>query len=164
MTDLKNKKILVTGSTDGLGRLLATELAKLGAEIIVHGREEGKAREVLAELKKVNSKVKHSRIICDFNKPGTVSKAFSKITALDILVNNAGVWEEGDTINISIDRLLELVNVNLTSYLLMTRILLPVLTKAEFAQILNVVSIAGYEVPSESFYTIYSATKFGLQG
>ena len=57
-----------------------------------------------------------------------------------------------------------MVNVNTTSYLLVSRILLPVLLKSEYAQILNTVSVAGYEIPSGCYHTTYTATKYALQG
>src|SRR5690606_32687687 len=69
-----------------------------------------------------------------------------------------------DTVEILPERIIELVNVNLASYLLTTRTLLPVLQESEFSQILNVVSVAGIEIPFDYYHTIYSATKFGLQG
>ncbi len=162
--DLKDKRILITGSTDGLGKLLALELAKSGAEIIIHGRKQDKADEVIKLLNEINSKVKHSAIICDLNKPETVAEAFGKIETVDILINNAGLWAEGEIIGLTPERIIEMVNVNLTSYMLTARTLLETLQKSEFAQILNVISVAGYEIPSGYYHTVYSATKFGLQG
>ena len=162
--ELINKTALVTGSTDGLGRLIALELAQKGVNVIIHGKNEKKLAEVLKELKSINENKEHDFVFCDLNHPETVKEAFSHIKDLDILINNAGLWAEGNTIDISHERIMELVNVNLASYLLVTRTLLPKLHEAEFSQLLNVVSVAGYEVPSQYFHTIYSATKYGLQG
>jgi short-subunit dehydrogenase len=160
---LKDKKIVITGSSDGLGRLLALELAKNGASIIVHGRSEEKTASALGEIEKNNPEGKHEKIICDFNSPETISDIFSKIEKIDILINNTGVWGEGATIEATPEKIMEMVNVNLTSYLLVTRILLPKLQEAEFGQILNVSSVAGVEIPFDYYHTIYSATKFGVQ-
>lgn len=157
--DLLNKKILVTGSTDGLGKLLALELDRLGANVIIHGRNKEKIDKVLKGL--TNS---DTFILCDLSSPSEVKSKFSEIKEIDILINNAGIWAEGNTLDISEERIIELVNVNLASYLLVTRTLLPKLLKSEFAQLLNVISSAGYEVPTEYYHTIYSATKYGLQG
>lgn len=147
---LKNKNILITGSTDGLGKKLATALLQEGANVIIHGRDKDKVGE--------------GGIVCDFNNPESITKAFSNINKLDVLINNAGTWLEGNTVDATPEKILELVNVNLASYLLVTRTLLPVLEKSEFGQILNVVSVAGIEIPFDYYHTIYSATKFGLQG
>lgn len=160
---LKGNTILITGSTDGLGKLLALNLAKMGANLIIHGKDAAKIALVLDEVKKINPKGKHSSVLCDFRKPEEITTTFLTICQLDILINNAGVWAEGNTIDITPERIIELTNVNLLSYLLVTRTLLPVLQKTEFAQILNVSSVAGVEIPQGYFHTIYSATKFGVQ-
>ncbi len=158
--DLKDKKVLITGSSDGLGKALAIELSKLGAKIIIHGRNEEKVDKVLSELEGDG----HSKIICDFNNPKDIDERFSSIKELDILVNNTGVWNEGDTLDISTDKIREMVSVNTTSYLLVSKILLPVLLKSEFAQILNTISVAGIELPIGYYHTTYTATKYALQG
>src|SRR3989304_10587044 len=162
--NLSGKTALITGSTSGLGNKIARELAKLGSSVIVHGKDKLKVQAALNEVAKINPKGKHQAIVCDFNQPQKIARAFSLIKKLDILINNAGIWQEGDTVKINLDKIIEVVNVNLLSYLMSARILLPVLLKSEFAQILNVISVAGYEVPKEYFHTVYSATKYGLQG
>lgn len=160
---LKNKTILITGSTDGLGKLLAIDLAKLGANIIVHGRSETKVAEVIAELSAVHDHGQHQGISCDLSQPNNITDAFKEVKQLDVLVNNAGVWLEGSTTEASEEKILELVNVNLAAPLVLTKMLLPLLSKSKFGQVLNVSSIAGVEIPVNYFHTIYSATKFGLQ-
>ena len=163
MNSLKNKQALITGSTDGLGKLLSHQLAREGCNVIIHGRDEAKLQRSLAELKKVAPDGDHNSLLCDFNFPEKVESVFESVRSLDILINNAGVWAEGDTVDITPSRIVELVNVNLTSYLLVTRTLLPQLQKSDFGQILNVSSIAGVEIPQDYFHTVYSATKFGVQ-
>jgi len=155
--ELSNKKVLITGSTDGLGKELAKSLIGKGSQVVIHGREESKVKHTVEELGALEA------VICDFNNPQTIANAFSKIKKLDILINNAGVWLEGDTVGASHEKIMEIINVNLSSHLGVTRILLPVLQKAEFGQVLNVVSIAGIEIPSGYYHTIYSAAKFGMQ-
>lgn len=162
--DLENKRILITGATDGLGRETALILAKLGSKIIVHGRNEKKAKKVVAELKEINSSGEYSILICDLIHTENIESAFSTIKELDILINNAGVWTEGDTVDASIEKIVELTNVNLTASMAIARLMIPVLLESEFGQILNVVSIAGVEIPSDYYHSIYSGTKFGLQG
>ena len=157
--NLENKKILITGSTDGLGKLLAMELDKLGAEVIIHGKDKSKIEKTVDGLS--NSK---KSVLCDLRNTKEVKEKFSEIKELDILINNAGIWAEGNTIDITEERIIELVNVNLASYLLTTRTLLPTLLKSNFSQLLNVVSVAGIEIPFDYYHTIYTATKYGLQG
>ena len=160
---LAGKKALVTGSTDGLGRKIVLELARREANIIVHGRDRKKADSIVKELIGIHPGGKYEAIVCDLNKSGSIESAFSGIKNLDILINNAGAWLEGNTADAKPEKIIELVNVNLGAPLLITRTLLPVLQKSQFGQILNVVSIAGVEIPAGYYHTIYSATKFGLQ-
>ncbi len=162
--DLKGKKVLVTGSTSGLGKGLVLEFARLGCNVIVHGRDKSKVEDILGLLKSVNPSGEYKGVICDLNKPELIKEAFSEMKNLDILINNAGVWLEGDTVEAKPEKIMELVNVNVASYLLVTRLLLPILQKSVFGQVLNVVSIAGVEIPFGYYHTFYTATKFGLQG
>lgn len=162
--ELKGKTALVTGSSDGLGKQIVLELAKQKVNVIVTGRNEEKLEQVVKLLIQEFPEGKHSRIVCDLNKPDSVAETFSKIDNLDILINNAGVWTEGATIDVNPEKIIELVNVNLASYLLISRALLPTLLQSQFGQLLNVVSVAGYELPAGYFHTIYTATKYGLQG
>ncbi|KKQ51790.1 hypothetical protein A2865_03260 [Candidatus Woesebacteria bacterium RIFCSPHIGHO2_01_FULL_39_17] len=156
--DLKDKIVLITGSTDGLGKRLAFALSQNGAKVIIHGRDKKKVDEVVKEVRAIKG------VVCDFNDIKTISDSFSTIDKLDILVNNAGAWLEGNTIEAPVEKIIELANTNLASHLLVTRTLLPILQKAEFGQILNTISVAGIEIPAGYFHTIYSATKFGMQG
>lgn len=160
---LSGKTILVTGSTDGLGHKLVVELVKQQSNVIVHGRNQSKVNKIIAELKQVNPSVTIDGIVCDFNNTQSIEKSFSGITRLDVLINNAGIWQEGATAEVSSEKIVEVVNVNLMSPLLITRTLLSALKKSDFSQILNVVSVAGVEIPTNYFHTIYSVTKFGLQ-
>lgn len=161
--DLKKKTILVTGSTDGLGKQLALELARLGANVIVHGRSSAKTEPLLKELLEINSSGSFSAVICDLNKPETIVEAFADIEQLDILINNAGIWQEGNTVEVPPKRIIEVSNVNLTAPMVITRVLLPILLKSSFSQILNTSSIAGVTLPEGYYHTIYTATKWGLQ-
>ena len=156
--NLKGKVALVTGSTDGLGKLIAKTLSGSGVKVIIHGRDSGKVSEIAKEVGAIDG------IVCDFNETKTITYDFSKIEKLEIIINNDRVWIEGNTIDASPDKILEVVNIDLASHILVTRTLLPTLLKSEFGQILNTISVAGYEVPAEYFHTIYTAAKFGMQG
>lgn len=164
--EINGKTVLITGATDGLGKILALNLAKMGCNLIIHGRNIEKIDSLITQIKETNPKINVETILCNLNKPETVAEAFDKVKSLDILINNAGVWAEGNTADASPEKVIELSNVNLLSYMLTTRVLLPVLQRSEFSQILNVSSIAGVEIPqgySHSIYSAYSATKFGVQ-
>jgi short-subunit dehydrogenase len=161
--DLQGKTVLITGSTDGLGRKLALELARRDVNVVVHGRSQEKIDPIIQELKLVSPKGVFSSVVCDLNQPSSIAQSFSSIKHLDILVNNAGVWQEGDTIKETQEKIIQVMNVNLGAVMLVTCSLLPTLLKAEFSQILCVSSVAGVTLPEGYFHTIYTATKWGVQ-
>ncbi len=161
---LANKTVLITGATDGLGKHIASALAQQGTHLIIHGRNEEKVQQTVSHLKEVNASINVQHIVCDLNKPEKITEHFSTIQNVDVLINNAGVWLEGNTLEAQSEKIIELTHVNLLAPLLITRTVLPSLLKSDFAQILNIVSIAGVEIPAGYYHTIYSAVKFGLQG
>lgn len=160
---LRKQVALVTGATDGLGKKIAIALAQAGADVIVHGRNVQKVTQTCQEVQKLAPEVSVTELVCDLTQPAAIETQFATIKKLDILVNNAGVWLEGNTIDGNPEKILEVLGVNLTAPVLITRLLLPVLKHAEFSQIVNVSSIAGVEIPSGFFHTVYSASKFGIQ-
>jgi NAD(P)-dependent dehydrogenase (short-subunit alcohol dehydrogenase family) len=87
MKALSEQTILVTGSTDGLGRRLAAELARLGAAVIVHGRDPGKVRAAAAEAGAARG------LVADLASLDEVRALAGQLERLDALVNNAGVIE-----------------------------------------------------------------------
>ena len=164
MLSLRGKYALITGATDGLGKQTALEFAKQGVNLIIHGRNKEKVNKVISEIQAENTSINIESVVCDLTMTQEIEKAFSQINTLDILVNNAGVWLEGDTLDATSEKIIELTHINLLAPMLITRTVLPKLLQAEFSQILNIVSIAGVEIPAGYYHTIYSAVKFGLQG
>ena len=164
MYSLRGKHVLITGATDGLGKQTALALAKEGANLIVHGRTEEKVTKTIEELKKVNDSVEYIPLVCELTNSEKITEKFSIINKLDVYINNAGIWFEGATVDTTPEKIIDLTKVNLLAPLLITRTLLPILLKSEFSQILNVVSIAGVEIPVGYYHTAYSAVKIGLQG
>lgn len=156
--DLNGKKALITGASSGLGRLLAIELAKRGSKVTVHGRSRERVESVVKELEGSG----HGSIVCDFNNSVEVIKAMKDVNELDILINCSGMWQEGNTVDINPEDIPLLVSANLTGTLLATRLLLPALLKSDFSQIVNVSSVAGVEIPSGYFHTVYTSLKWGV--
>jgi NAD(P)-dependent dehydrogenase (short-subunit alcohol dehydrogenase family) len=128
---IDEQRILVTGSTDGLGRSVAAELAARGARVLVHGRDPGKveaaAREAGAEV----------GLVADLGELAEVRRLAGEVGELDTLVNNAGVIEPRR--RESADGYELTFAVNHLSHFLLTELLLPRLR--EPARIVNVSSI-----------------------
>lgn len=160
---LANKRILITGATDGLGLAIAKELVKHNAHLIIHGRSVERIESTITQLKKLGAE-KVESLLCDLTDTEKVVAVFSEIDSLDVLINNAGVWLEGNTADAPPEKIIELVKVNTLAPLLISRTLLPKLLESEFGQLLNIVSIAGVEIPAGYYHTVYTATKYAMQG
>ncbi len=131
MTASVDRTVLVTGSTDGLGRRLAARLAELGAKVIVHGRDPAKVRAAEAETGAARG------MVADLASLAEVRGLAEQVEHLDVLVNNAGVIEperresaDGHELTFAVNHL---------AHFALTGLVLPNL--GERARIVNVSSI-----------------------
>ena len=94
---LRNKNVLITGSTNGLGKSIAKIMAEEGANVIISGRNETAAKQLAEEIKRTNQ-VQAIPITADLSKENAAESLFEQsiqaMGRLDILVNNAGIWPQ----------------------------------------------------------------------
>jgi NAD(P)-dependent dehydrogenase (short-subunit alcohol dehydrogenase family) len=137
------KVILVTGSTDGLGREVALRLGATGAHIIVHGRNRERGEAVVREIER-GGKGTARFYAADLASLAQVREFGQAILRdyprLDVLVNNAGIWLKGNTRQLSADGHELHLAVNYLSQFALTRILLPRLIESVPSRIINVAS------------------------
>jgi NAD(P)-dependent dehydrogenase (short-subunit alcohol dehydrogenase family) len=95
MRSLDQQAILVTGSTDGLGREVARGLAGAGAAVLLHGRDETRAQSTLDQIREQTGNQRLSFYLADFSSLAEVRQLAERVEAdqdrLDVLVNNAGI-------------------------------------------------------------------------
>jgi NAD(P)-dependent dehydrogenase (short-subunit alcohol dehydrogenase family) len=139
--------ILITGATDGLGRALAGELAARGASLLVHGRDETRGAETIAEIKAATGNDRLSWLAADLSSLEQVRALAQRVAAqcdrLDVLVNNAGIGTSlpGDGRRMVSQDGYELrFAVNYLSGYLLTRLLLGLLERSAPARVVNVSS------------------------
>jgi len=139
--------ILVTGATDGLGRAVATELARAGANVLVHGRDDARGEQTLAEIREETGNDRLGWYRADLASLAEVRDLAERFGAehgrLDVLVNNAGIGTTlpGDGRRIESADGYELrFAVNYLAPFLLTRLLEPLLVSSEPARIVNVSS------------------------
>ena len=162
--------ILVTGSTDGIGKATATALAAGGAEVILHGRDEKKGKRVQQELGKTGS-ARPDLFIADFARQDRIREMAADLTSryprLDVLVNNVGTYQKAR--HVTAERVEMTFAVNYLAPFLLTHLLLPLLRKN--SRIVTVASSAHEDVdridwenlPQERRYDpwgAYSLSKF----
>src|SRR5438477_11800508 len=92
---LEGQRALVTGATSGIGRAGALQLARDGAEVLVHGRDAARGAETVAEITASGGKA--SFVSADLGDSADVQRLASEVGDVDILVNNAGIALFGQT-------------------------------------------------------------------
>jgi NAD(P)-dependent dehydrogenase (short-subunit alcohol dehydrogenase family) len=142
--NLQGKTILITGATNGIGKVAALELAKMGAQVVIVGRSTSKTQTVLNEIKAANPSASVEMLIADLSVISEVQRladAFKeKYSRLDVLINNAGAaFSERHE---SADGLEMTFALNHMSYFLLTNLLLDTLKVSAPARIVNVASEA----------------------
>jgi NAD(P)-dependent dehydrogenase (short-subunit alcohol dehydrogenase family) len=149
--DLKDKTVLITGSTDGVGRLVARRLASQGAHILIHGRDRYRGKQVVVQIQ---AEGKGSAIFlpADFSCLAEVRR-LAKVVArtchgLDVLINNAGIGSGGATgkRETSQDGYELRFAVNYLAGFLLTRLLLPLMMVRKPARIVNVSSLGQHPI------------------
>lgn len=160
---MKNKIILITGSTDGIGKITATSLAKQGHTVIVHGRNRSKAERVCKEIKAETGNNKIDYIIADLLSLTDIKRMAdefkNKYEQLDVLINNAGAifGKERETTKEGFEKTITL---NLFAPFLLTKLLLESLRKSESARIINLYSAMHRRGGKPDFENIQSEKKY----
>lgn len=160
--ELKNKKILISGGSSGIGRAIIDELVKAGVqEIAVLGRKQ-------EALDKLQQEIKISKLVCiqadvsniqDLERAvATVEKEFG---GLDILINNAGVVSASLLSEMSDEDIINQININVSGLILLTKKALPLLKNSREGAIMNISS--GYGYIAMPFYSVYAATKAAVR-
>ena len=97
------KTIIITGSTDGIGKLAAIDLAKEGHEIYLHGRNPQKLTAVVEEIKQLSNNERVDGFVADFSDLDAVKEMAQqikqKLSKIDVLVNNAGIFKSAQSEN-----------------------------------------------------------------
>jgi len=140
--NLKNKKILITGATGGIGNSLVEKFYNYGSLIVATGTNEEKLNNlkkkypnILIEKFKLNEHDKIESFI------ETITK---KLSGLDVLVNNAGITLDNLSIRLTEENWKKVLDINLTSTFLMCKFAIKKMLKKKYGKIINITSIVGH--------------------
>ena len=156
--------VLVTGASSGIGRELARCFAADGARLILVARNRAALESLATEL----SKAHHGPveiIICDLVWPRAPVQLFEHLQSdgitVDVLVNNAGFGAQGRFANLSLERQLEMLQVNVAALTHLTRLFLPGMIERRRGGVLNVASTAAFQ-PGPSMAVYYASKAYVL--
>ncbi len=163
MWNLKNKTIVISGATNGIGKAAAIELSKENPQLLFTYRNQDLANELLAEIKALSPDTQVHSVYCDFSKQDSIKKCADEINDLcgeiDVLINNAGV------VNTSYHETSEGIEntfaINHLGYFLFTNLLLQKLKGENEARIVNVSSAAHAFVKKMQWEDINYKSNFG---
>jgi 3-hydroxybutyrate dehydrogenase len=163
---LQGKTALVTGSNSGIGLGIATELARLGANVVLNSFTDRDEDHALAATLAKETGAKVAYIAADMSKPADcrdlVAKAVEKFGAVDILVNNAGIQHVETIEAFPLDKWDAIIAINLSSAFHTTAAALPLMRKAGWGRIVNIASAHG--LTASPFKSAYVAAKHGVVG
>ncbi len=140
---LENKKAIVCGSTQGIGKAIAIELALLGAEIILVARDENKLKAVKKELDELTKKT-HHYFVADFSFPPELKlraeDSISELGPIHILVNNTGGPAAGTVSDAKTDEFIQAFNSHLICNHILAQACLEGMKSEKYGRIINIIS------------------------
>ncbi len=156
--NLKNKKVLITGATGGIGHSIVHKFYNLGSKIVATGTNEIK----LENLKKKFPNISVEKFKLDEHDKieEFIEKVDKNLEGLEILVNNAGITQDNLSIRLTEENWKKVLDINLTSTFLMSKFSIKKMLKRKLGKIINITSIVGHT--GNLGQANYSASKAGI--
>jgi NAD(P)-dependent dehydrogenase (short-subunit alcohol dehydrogenase family) len=166
---LRDRIILITGSSDGIGKALALHAASLGAQVILHGRSVSKLEKIYDKIEAMDGAPRPSIAVMDLESANaesytTLAQSIeSEFGRLDGLVLNASILGERYSIE-QYDAVLwqKVMHVNVTSVFAMTQVFLPLLQQSDDPSV--IFTSSGVGRTGKAFWGAYAASKFATEG
>ena len=159
MSDLKNKNIIVTGASGGIGNSIVKKLIENDANVIASGTR-------IEKLEELKSKYKSIKILkFDISQNDKIEEFIENATNelggnLDCIVNNAGITQDNLSIRMSIDEWKKVIDINLTSTFLLSKFSIKKMLKNKHGKIINITSVVGHT--GNVGQANYAASKAGI--
>ena len=160
MINFKNKKILVTGATGGIGKALVKKFISLEGSVLATGTKNEKLDLLKKEFPQINilkfDISEHDKI------EEFVENVTSQLTGLDILVNNAGITIDNLSLRMKTEEWQKVININLTSTFLLSKFAIKKMLKNKYGRVVNISSIVAHT--GNIGQANYAASKSGMIG
>jgi 3-oxoacyl-[acyl-carrier protein] reductase len=156
--NLKNKKILITGATGGIGNCLVEKFYNLGSKIMATGTNDEKLKNLKNKYPNIN--VEQFKLDQHDKIESFIEKTNKELDGIDILVNNAGITLDNLSIRLTEDNWKKVIDINLTSTFLMCKHTIKKMLKKKYGRIVNITSIVGHT--GNLGQANYAASKAGI--
>ena len=159
MSELKNKNIIVTGASGGIGNAIIKRLSESGANILASGTK-------IEKLEKLKSQFDNIKILkFDISQTDNIEDFIEKSSSelggnLSCLINNAGITQDNLAIRMSLDEWKKVIDVNLTSTFLLSKFAIKKMLKNKYGKIINITSVVGHT--GNLGQANYTASKAGI--
>ena len=156
--NLKNKKILITGATGGIGNSLVKKFYDLDSNIIATGTNEQKLNDLKKNFPNIN--IKQFKLDDHDKIENFIDDIYKELDGLDVLVNNAGINLDNLSIRLTEENWKKVLDINLTSTFLMCKYSIKKMLKKKYGKIINITSIVGHT--GNLGQANYAASKAGI--
>lgn len=160
--ELKNKTVLITGGSKGIGTACVKLFAHAGCNIAFTyktGKEQSE-KLVAGFSKCIKIKSYENEASSENSVNEVIEKIKNDFGSIDILVNNAGIWKQGAINKMTFEQWKQTIEINLNSVFLFSRAVIPGMKKSGWGRIINISSTAGQR--GEAFYSHYASSKGGI--
>jgi len=156
--NLKNKKVIITGATGGIGNSLVKKFTDNGSIVLATGTKEEKLNNLKNQF--TNAHIEKFNLAEHKNIESFIESASNKLGGLDILINNAGINLDSLSIRLTEENWKKVLDVNLTSTFMMCKFAIKKMLKNKSGKIINITSIVGHT--GNLGQANYSASKAGI--
>ena len=156
--NLKDKKVLITGATGGIGNSLVKTFNNLGSTIVATGTNEEKLSNLLKEFPNLKTK----KFVLDNHEKieEFVNDVEKEMNGIDVLINNAGITLDNLSIRLTEENWKKVLDINLTASFLMCKFVIKKMLKKKYGKIINITSIVGHT--GNLGQANYAASKAGI--
>ena len=156
--NLKNKKIIITGATGGIGYSLVKKFTNLGSKILASGTNEEKLKKLKDDFNDI--KIEKFKLDEHQNIESFIEKAHNTLGGIDVLINNAGITLDNLSIRLTEENWKKVIDINLTATFLMCKFCIKKMLKNKFGKIINITSVVGHT--GNLGQANYAASKAGI--